>query len=115
MNRWNATQREPFQDLDTYMKMIGQPTTGSSSTTTPYFQNQFASTLSGLTGLKSLLGGGGLGGLGGGATAGLSGAALDAAGVPALSGFLGPAVAGTSTGLGAGLGAAGAEAAGGGL
>jgi hypothetical protein len=114
MNRWNATQREPFQDLDTYMKMIGQPTSGSSSTTTPYFQNQFASTLSGLTGLKSLLGGGGLGGLGGGATAGLSGAALDAAGVPALSGFLGPAVAGTSTGLGAGLGAAGAEAAGGG-
>jgi hypothetical protein len=114
MNRWNATQREPFQDLDTYMKMIGQPTGGSSATTTPYFQNQFASTLSGLTGLKSLLGGGGLGGLGGGATAGLSGAALDAAGVPALSGFLGPAVAGTSTGLGAGLGAAGAEAAGGG-
>jgi len=114
MNRWNATQKEPFADLDLFMKNIGSPTAGSLSQTQPYFQNSLASTLSGLVGLKSLLGGGGLGGLGGGATAGLSGAALDAAGVPTLSGFLGPAVAGTSTGLGAGLGAAGAEAAGGG-
>jgi hypothetical protein len=123
MNRYNATQREPFQDLDTYMKMIGQPTSGSSSTTTPYFQNQFASTLSGLTGLKSLLGGGGLGGLGGAAstagafapldlgTAGLGSTALldisGGAGIPTLaSGIAGGAEAAGGGGLLSGIGAA---------
>jgi hypothetical protein len=107
MNRYNATQMEPFKDLSMYLQNIGQPTTGSSSTTQPYFQNQFASALSGLTGLKSLLGGtGGLAGLGGaGSTlsSALAGdAALTAAGVPTLTaGLAGPVTA-----------AAGAEAAG---
>src|SRR5580765_4765806 len=69
MNRYNAQQMEPFKDLSMYLQNIGQPTTGSSSTTQPYFQNSLASTLSGLTGIKSLLGGGGgLGGLGGAAS-----------------------------------------------
>jgi len=109
MNRYNAQQMEPFKDLSMYLQNIGQPTTGSSSTTQPYFQNSLASTLSGLTGLKSLLGGtGGLAGLGGASSAlssALAGdAALTAAGVPTLTaGLAGPVTA-----------AAGAEAAGGG-
>jgi hypothetical protein len=68
MNRWNATQMEPFKDLQLYNQNIGAPNSAGQSTTTPYFQNDFASALSGAAGLKSLLGGGGLGGLGGAAS-----------------------------------------------
>jgi len=116
MNRYNATQREPFQDLDSYMKLIGQPTPSSTATTTPLYQNSFASTLSGLAGIKSLLGGsGGLGGLGGGLGAGgvlsnaLAGdAALTAAGVPTLTaGLAGPVIGASEAAAGAGAGAGG--------
>jgi hypothetical protein len=123
MNRWNATQKEPFADLDLFMKNIGSPTAGSLSQTQPYFQNQLASTLSGLTGIKSLLGGGGLGGLGGAAsnlggyTAGLgsyvspfSGAAYDS-GLASMIGLTdaapaAAAAAGGGSGLLGGIGSA---------
>jgi hypothetical protein len=96
MNRYNAQQMEPFKDLSMYLQNIGQPMSAGSSTSTPYFQNQVASTLSGLAGVKSLLGGlGGLGGAGTGLSSALAGdAAMTAAGIPTLTaGLAGPVTA----------------------
>ena len=66
MARYYGTQQAPWQGLEQYMRPIGQPQTGSASTTTPYFSNPMAgigSVLSGVAGLANSLGG--LGGLAG--------------------------------------------------
>jgi hypothetical protein len=102
MKRYYGEQNAPWDTLAKYLSSIGQPTTGSSSTQTPYFQNQFANALSGITGTlgigQQLFGsssGGLLGGLGGSSMAALEG--------------LSPALGGTAAGAGLfeGLGGAG--------
>ena len=59
MARYYGVQQAPWKGLEQYMGVIGQPQTGSSSTTTPYFSNPMAgigSVLSGVAGLGTMLG-----------------------------------------------------------
>jgi hypothetical protein len=57
--RWEGNQQAPYNTLNAYMQSIGSPQQGSSST--PYYRNQGAEVMSGLTGAlglgKSLVGG----------------------------------------------------------
>ena len=83
MKRYNANQAQPWTNLNLYGAGLGAAVPGSSNTTQPYFQNQLASTLSGVTGGlgigKDLLGSGGLlGGLGGAAAPAAFGTLADA-------------------------------------
>lgn len=80
MNRFYGQEQAPYQSLTQYMNLIGQPTSGSSQTTQPFFQNQTANALGTLTGGLGLLNGAnsafGSGGLfsglfGGGAASGI--------------------------------------------
>lgn len=71
MNRFYGTQQAPWQNLTQYMNAIGQPTTGSGSTTQPYFTNPMANLLGAATGglglyngLNSAFGKGGAGAAG---------------------------------------------------
>jgi hypothetical protein len=100
--RFYGNQQAPYDTLSAYLNNIGQPTTGTTQTQQPYFQNQASSLLSaglGLTGLGRNLGlfgsgsSGGLGGLGGtlGSLFGGGGAALDVAGVAQSAAGLGAA------------------------
>lgn len=93
MARYYGTQQAPWQTLNQYLNALGEPTSGSATTTQPYFTNPTANVLgAGLGGLGLYNGlntatGGGLGGLlgglfGGGAAAG---GAADAAANFALS------------------------------
>jgi hypothetical protein len=108
MKRYYGEQAAPWDTLAKYMSSIGQYTSGSSSSQTPYFQNQMANLLSGGAGAlgigQQLFGGssgGLLGGLGGTA-GGLSPAAWSVLeGLPASAG-------GTAAGAGAFEGLAGA-------
>lgn len=94
MQRYYGTQSAPWQTLAQYLSSLGQPTSGSLSTTTPYFTNPVANALGtgvgalGLyNGVNSLTGGalgsgiGGLLGLGG---AGVGATALPAAALAAI-------------------------------
>ena len=62
MKRYNANQAQPWSNLNLYGAGLGavQPMSVGGSTTTPYFQNQLADTLAGISGAtgigKSLLG-----------------------------------------------------------
>ena len=59
MKRYYGEQQAPWKGLEQYMGLIGQPQTGSSSQTTPYFSNPMAgigSVLSGVAGLGTMLG-----------------------------------------------------------
>jgi len=87
MKRYYGEQNAPWDTLSKYLGSIGQPTTGSGTTQSPYFQNQFANALSGVAGTlgigQQLFGGSGssgglLGGLFGGAGAGLTAADFSA-------------------------------------
>ncbi len=106
MARFYGNQDMPRTNLTQYLNQIGQPTTGSTSTTSPYFQNQTANALGAATGGLGLYNGlntatGGSLGSGLGGLFGLGAAAPSATG--ALTG---------GAGLYGGLG--GAEALGGG-
>jgi hypothetical protein len=121
MKRYYGEQNAPYDTLAKYSGFLGNPLGGTGSSTQPYFQNQFADTLSGLTGAAGLarnLGlGGGLGGLGGAAAAAPGWAAGTGAGsgiftnlatgaTSDLAGIAMPAAAGAGGlgGIGAGLG-----------
>lgn len=107
MKRYYGQQKSPWDNLTQYLGMVGQPTSGSNSQTTPYYSNQGANLLSGAAGIAGignnlgLWGGGssaagGLGGLGslfGGA--GLAGATLGgySAAAPVAVSELSPMVA----------------------
>jgi hypothetical protein len=135
MARYYGQQNAPWDLLGKYMGSIGQPTTGSSTSQQPYFQNQFADALSGISGAAGigrnlgLWGGsggaasaaGGLGGLGGLAGAGGGiGSALSAAApwattaaagaAPLEMALLGGGGAAGATGLGSFLGSLGSAA-----
>ena len=89
VKRYNANQMQPWSNLNLYGQALGAAVPGSHSDTSPYFQNQLASTLSGVTGAvgigKDLFGSGGLlGGGGGGGGAGYS--ALANAGLDTFGG-----------------------------
>jgi len=68
--RFTGNQQAPYNTLQAYMQSIGQPVGSSGSTSTPYYRNQGAEIMSGITGTvglaNNLFGGGGLlaGGLG---------------------------------------------------
>jgi hypothetical protein len=87
MARYYGVQQAPWQGLEQFMRTIGSPVGGSSSSTTPYYSNQMAglgSVLSGGAGLLNSMGGlGGLGGLGG-AAAGAGATGAEAAAVGAM-------------------------------
>jgi hypothetical protein len=82
MKRYYGEQNAPWDTLAKYMSSIGQPTTGSNTQTSPYFQNQTANALAGIGGTlgigQQLFGGSGGGLLSGGAS--VAPWALDAAG-----------------------------------
>jgi hypothetical protein len=68
--RYQGNQMAPYNTLNAYMQSIGQPVGASGSQSNPYYRNQGAEILSGLTGVvglgRTLFGGaGGLGTLGG--------------------------------------------------
>jgi hypothetical protein len=111
MARFYGQQKAPWDTLTNMSGLFGQPTGGSSSVSQPYFQNQGANLLSGLTGAASLgnqfglFGSGGLGGLGGSGLAGIGAGNLT--GPAAMAGF--DTLGGTI-----GMGALGADFGGGG-
>jgi hypothetical protein len=82
MKRYYGEQNAPWDTLSKYLSSIGQPTTGSNTQTSPYFQNQTANALAGIGGTlgigQQLFGGSGGGLLSGGAS--VAPWALDAAG-----------------------------------
>jgi hypothetical protein len=95
MKRYYGEQNAPWDTLAKYLSSIGQPTTGSNTQTSPYFQNQTANALAGLGGTlgigQQLFGGGSSGGLlgslglsGGGAASGFGD--ISAGGLSALLG-----------------------------
>ncbi len=90
MNRFYGQIDAPWKTNQAYLNQVGQPTTGSSQTQQPYFQNQMANLLGTATGglglyngLSGALGGGGSL-FGGGGASGLSGGLT---GAQALPGF----------------------------
>ena len=91
VKRYNAVQSQPWTNLNMYGAGLGQVPAGTNNTQ-PYFQNQLASTLSGVTGGlgigKDLLGSGGLlSGLGG---AGSTASVLSGIGSGALPAVIAP-------------------------
>lgn len=114
MQRFYGVQQAPWQTNQEYLNAIGQPTTGSSlsTTTQPYFQNGLANILGAgvgglglFNGLNSATGGSLGSGLssifGGGGGAELSNAALASLGIGGAAGLAGDAAGGFSA---AGLG-----------
>jgi hypothetical protein len=63
--RFQGNQMAPYNTLNAYMQSIGSPVGGSGSTSTPYYRNQGAEIMSGLTGIaglgRTLFGGAGMG------------------------------------------------------
>lgn len=114
MKRFYGVQNAPYETLSKYLANIGQPTTGSSQTTNPYFQNPMASMLGGalgLTGIGSnlgLFGSGGLGGLGGAAPGWAAGSGMGAPiftnlATGATSDIAGISMPGIASGIGSAL------------
>jgi len=54
MKRYYGMQNAPYDTLSRYQGYIGNPVGGTSTETKPYFQNQGAEVMSGITGLASL-------------------------------------------------------------
>jgi len=95
--RFEGNQAAPYDTLNRYLENIGakSPVGGTSSVSSPYFQNQGANILGGLTGAAGLANSlGGLGGLGGAGT----GAALSGISSGALPAVIAPGI--SSAGLG---------------
>jgi hypothetical protein len=57
MNRFYGVEQAPWQTLTQYMNAVGQPTSGSSQQTQPYFTNPTANLLGGATGALGLANG----------------------------------------------------------
>ena len=54
MARYYGVQQAPWKGLEQFMGLIGPPTGGSESKTTPYFSNPVGSAISGLSGLAGI-------------------------------------------------------------